>query len=352
MDKKYKKILLTGGGTGGSVTPLLAIAENLGRDDHEFLFVGTKNGVEKEMVKIANIKYKWIHAGKLRRYFSWDNFTDVIKIIVGFFESLTLLVDEKPDIIISAGSFASVPLVWGAWFFNIPILIHQMDIRPGLANRLMSPAAKKITTVFEKSVIDYGKKAEWTGNPVKKIEKIEEDINKKFKLKKDLPVILIIGGGTGAVGLNNLVYGSLEELTKICQIVHSVGKGKIDENYKNENYHPFEYIEHDDLFKLLPIINLAVSRAGIGALIDIASFKKPIIIIPMPDSHQEDNADYFLEKGAAVVLDQNKIENKDFVKNIKNILEDKSLQEKLKTNIERIIKRGANERVIEIIETL
>jgi UDP-N-acetylglucosamine--N-acetylmuramyl-(pentapeptide) pyrophosphoryl-undecaprenol N-acetylglucosamine transferase len=351
-----KKILLTGGGTGGSVTPLLAVAESLGRDNYEFIFVGTRDGVERGMVKEADIRYKWIHAGKLRRYFSLQNFVDIIVILIGFFESLALLVDEKPKVMISAGSFVSVPLAWAAWFLNIPVLIHQMDIRPGLANRLMAPCARKITTVFEKSVDDYCKKAEWVGNPTQpsivNLQGSDNEICKKFNLKQKLPIVLVVGGGTGAVGLNDLVYDSVSELVKFCQVVHSTGKGKIDRSCKCENYHAYEYIEHSDLLKLLPRASLVISRAGVGALMDIASSKRPAIIIPMPDSHQEDNANYFAKKEAGIVLDQEKVTKEEFITTVKDVVKSKEMQEKLSKNVEKVIKRRANDRILEIIKKL
>lgn len=357
MDKKeekHKKILLTGGGTGGSVTPLLAIYESLKeKDEHEFLFVGTKEGIEKEMVNKTNIKYKWIHAGKFRRYFSVQNLIDAIKIIVGFFESLVLLMDEKPNVVISAGSFVSVPLVWGAWLFNIPVLIHQMDVRPGLANKLMAPCARKITTVFEESVSDYGNKAEWVGNPFQLKAKNGElkDIYQKFNLKDRLPVVLVIGGGTGAVGLNNLVYESLDELIKFCQVIHMTGRGK-NNNKEKENYFSFDFLEQNKVYEIMKASDLIITRAGLSTLFEIAYFKKPAIIIPMPDSHQEDNAKYFSKKEAGLVLNEKKINKEEFVKKIKDVLKNLSLQKKLSENIGKIVKRGANERIVEIIKKL
>ncbi len=347
-----KKILFSGGGTGGSVTPLLALAEDLDKEKYEFLFVGTKDGIERDMVKKTNIRYRWIHSGKLRRYFSWQNFIDPFKIIIGFFESLALLTDEKPNLVISAGSFASVSIVWAAWLFNIPVIIHQMDIRPGLANKLMAGASKKITTVFEKSVADYGDKAEWVGNPIQlKIKNEELKIKKNFGLKENTPIVLVIGGGTGAVSLNNLIYKNLDELTKFCQIVHLTGKGKNDHKEK-ENYFAFDFLEQDKVYETMYISDLIITRAGLSTLSEISYFKKPAIIVPMPGTHQEDNANYFLKKGASVVLHEEKVENKEFVKSIEDVLKDKEMQKKLSENIGEIIKRGANKRITEIIEKL
>ena len=243
-NKKYK-ILLTGGGTGGSVAPLLAVAEELNNPinppaplckggKYEFLWLGTKYGPEKEMIastsfgagEKAGIKFRAISGGKWRRYFSLKNFSDLIKIKIGFWQSLWIMIKWRPDLVISAGSFISVPVVWAAWVLRVPILIHQQDVQPGLANKLMAPLAKVVTVTFEKSLNDYGKKAVWLGNPTRRSLEIP---NPKFQiqnLNNNLPVVLIVGGGTGAEAINDLVWQSLGELTKFCQIIHITGKNK------------------------------------------------------------------------------------------------------------------------------
>ncbi|HTW96260.1 MAG TPA: glycosyltransferase, partial [Candidatus Methylomirabilis sp.] len=217
MENKAKKILLTGGGTAGSVSPLLAIAEDLrAQGGFDFLFVGTKNGIEKQMVKEARIPYRSVAAGKLRRYFDWRNFVDVFKIKLGFWQAFFLMIKERPDLVMAAGGFVAVPVVWAAWLLRVPVIIHQMDIRPGLANKLMAPFARVITVTFEKSLADYGAKAIFTGNPIKKSLRAmryalrEDDFKKReaavrrFGLKSGLPVIFVVGGGTGAEGINKL----------------------------------------------------------------------------------------------------------------------------------------------------
>jgi len=356
MKKEIKKMLFSGGGTGGSVAPLLALVNSLKKEgSYEFLFVGTKNGVEKEMVKSVGLKYKSITAGKLRRYFSLENFIDPFKILIGFFESLALLTDEKPDVIISAGSFVSVPLVWAGWLFNIPVLIHQQDARPGLANKLMAPCAKKITVTFKKSLADYGQKAAWVGNPIQLINNSRElskgEILKKFNLKDDMSTVLITGGGTGAAAINNLVYESLDELVKFCQIVHLTGKNKT-KDVKKENYQQIELLEQNKMYEIMRVSDLVITRAGLSTLTEISYFSIPAMIIPMPESHQEDNAEIFSKKEAALVLDQRELNKEKFVSSVKNILKDKVLKEKLSKNISGVIKKGASEEIIKIIKDL
>jgi len=392
MVYENKKILLTGGGTGGSVSPLLAIAEELkktyrhceelaasdeaisvsataeiatlrrggfARNDirFSFLFLGTKNGPEKEMVASAaqstgdqeGIKFKAIFSGKLRRYFSFKNLSDLFLIIAGLFQSFFIILKWKPDLIISAGSFVSVPIIWAGWILRVPILIHQQDVRPGLANKLMAPFAKIITVTFEESLKDYGKKAVWTGNPSRSMEHITHNI---FNFKNDLPVVLVIGGGTGAMAINELIWKSLNELIKFCQIIHIAGKNKIHYSefiIQNSNYQSFEFLNANQIAGAYAASDIVVSRAGLGVLTELSNLGKPAILIPIPNSHQEDNAEIFGQAEAAIILNQKKLTSDILVGNIKKLLEDKFLKSKLSENIKRVIKTGANELIAEII---
>lgn len=355
-NKKVKKILLTGGGTGGSVAPLLAIADNLNPQRDEaggvsFLWIGTKNGVEREMVEKEKIKFMAIAAGKLRRYFSWQNFVDLFLILIGFFQSLFLISKWKPNIIITAGSFVSVPVVWAGWILRVPILVHQQDVQPGLANKLMAPFARVITVAFEKSLIDYGEKAIWTGNPVRKnfqstINKTRN--NKFFKLKKDLPIIFVVGGGTGAKAINDLVEGSLNELTRICQIIHATGKSK-GSAVKRENYYAFEFLNFEQMSEAYSLADVVVSRCGMGALTELSFLSKPSILVPMPDSHQEENAKVFSENNAAIVLNQKKLTPQMFFDEIKKIINNKETKKMLSENIDNVMKKEANEAIVKIV---
>jgi UDP-N-acetylglucosamine--N-acetylmuramyl-(pentapeptide) pyrophosphoryl-undecaprenol N-acetylglucosamine transferase len=361
---------LTGGGTAGSVSPLLAIADDLraqsafakasssakasedktaDKGGFEFLFIGTKNGIEKQMVKEARLPYRSIAAGKLRRYFSWRNIWDIGKIKLGFWQALFIVWKEKPDLIISAGSFVAVPVVWAGWVLRVPILIHQLDIRPGLANKLMAPFARVITVTFEKSLADYGAKAIWTGNPIRKISNIQYPIsNKVFNLRPDLPVVLVYGGGTGAEGINKLVEQSLENLVTFCQIIHSTGKGKMIAK-RHENYHPFEFLNAEMMSAAVGAADLIICRAGIGTLTEISAAGKPAIVIPMPDSHQEDNAALLMEKGAAAVLNQKLLNSDSLVAAIKFLLDNAAERQSLGEAIKKIMKADANEEFLKVL---
>ncbi len=302
------------------------------------------------MVKEAGIGYRAIAAGKLRRYFDWHNFWDVAKIKLGFWQAFFLILREKPDLVLSAGSFVAVPVVWAAWLLRVPVLVHQLDIRPGLANKLMAPFARVITVTFEKSLDDYGKKAVWTGNPNRKfsIPNSQFSIKEKFNLNNDLPVVFILGGGTGAEGVNKMVEQGLENLVTFCQVIHSTGKGKMIAK-RHANYHPYEFLNSEQVADAMKAASLIVCRAGVGTLSEIAAAGKPAIVIPMPDSHQEDNAALLIENNAAAVLNQKILSSDALVAAVKYLLDNPAEREKLGRNIKTLFKEGANEEVEKII---
>lgn len=359
MNNKNAKILLSGGGTGGSVSPLLAIAETLRLSDKkfDFLWIGTKFGPEEEMVRKEGIEFKAIHSGKLRRYFDWKNFRDIFLIKLGFFESLFILSKWRPDIILTAGSFVSVPVAVAGWILRIPVVIHQQDAIPGLANRIMSKFAKAITVTFERSLDDFSGKAIWTGNPIRKISTAGEgelDSKNYFSFDDALPIILVLGGGTGSTFINDLILKSLAELTKQFNIIHLTGKNKITPEVKNanrnfSNYKFFEFLNYGQLQKAYGLADLIISRAGLATLTELAFLGKPAIIIPIPDSHQEANAEIFKEKKAAIILEQKRLTPEELIGNIKKIFGDEKLIEELSDNIKRVLKEKANENMQKII---
>ncbi len=215
----------------GSVSPLLAVAKEIKkqRPEASFIWVGTRGGPEREVVAKAGIAFKPIFSGKWRRYVSVHNIVDVIFIALGFFQSLYFISRFKPAAIVSAGGFVSVPVVWAGWILRVPSLIHQQDLRSGLANRLMQPFAARVTVTFEEQLKFFSaKKTVWTGNPVRDeiLHGHSEEATEIFKLEQGIPTVLVTGGGTGAEFLNELVLSALSELTKFCQIVHLTGRKK------------------------------------------------------------------------------------------------------------------------------
>ncbi len=363
--QKTKTIFLSGGGSGGSVTPLLALADNLLREDDrsqlEIIFVGTRRGPEKDMVAAFNsdhsaaLRFVPIMSGKLRRYFSWHNFFDLFKIIIALGQTFFLLLRERPDLVISAGGFVSVPLIWSAALLHRPILIHQQDVRPGFANKLMAPFASVISVALEKSLLDYGARAIWIGNPVAPDQADQnalsvKEIKDKYSLNISRPFIFITGGGTGAQALNELIFSSVSELAKSYQIIHLVGRGKLPSpEIKLSSYQVFEFLNNEEVLDLMRAADLVISRAGMSALSELSLLNKAAILIPIPHSHQEDNAAVFAQAKAAVVLKQNNLTPGDLQAEIKKILDNVQERVRLSNSIGKVIKRGASEAMAGIV---
>lgn len=341
------KIILTGGGTMGSVTPLLALAEEIRAKDPEteFFWIGTKGGPEKKIISGEGIKFIAIPAGKLRRYFSGKNLFTPFLVLGGFLKSFFIILKFKPGIILSAGGFVGVPVIWAGWILKIPSLVHQQDIRPGFANKLTARFAKIITVVFPESK-KYFPEAIFAGNPVRRkiFSGNGERAIKFFGLEKNLPTILILGGGTGALELNKIVLEAVPELTKFCQIIHITG-GRFDEKLMAENkeklrYHPFDFLDAE-LKDAYVAADLVVSRAGLGTLTELAALGKPTILVPMSKSHQEDNAWYFKKNNAVEILEQVRLTSENFVASINELLNNRVALENLGRNIRSVMKLGA-----------
>ncbi|MFA5131335.1 MAG: UDP-N-acetylglucosamine--N-acetylmuramyl-(pentapeptide) pyrophosphoryl-undecaprenol N-acetylglucosamine transferase [Patescibacteria group bacterium] len=357
-NKKSHTIILSGGGTGGPVTPLLAVAAELLKDEENLnlIFVDTANSPAQELsakFKEGKIKFISLNSGKWRRYFSWRNIWDFFKTLAAFFKALKILKREQPDLVMSAGGFVSVPLVWAAAARKIPILIHQQDIRAGLANRLMAPFARVITVTFEKSLIDYGPRAVLTGNPLKDISGYQMKgvaTRNRYGFSLDKPLLMVIGGGTGAAAINNLIQETLPSLLNTCQLVHLTGRGKKSEtSIKNEAYQAFEFLPQEEVLSLMAAADLVISRCGFGALTELASLGKATILIPMPRSHQEENAALFKSRDAALVLSQINLTAAGLSKAIIETIGDTKLRGSLSRNIAKIMKPDAAESIAAII---
>ncbi|MEI6835611.1 MAG: glycosyltransferase [Candidatus Falkowbacteria bacterium] len=357
MPDKKIKIMLSGGGTGGPVVPLLAIAREfyLKYPETTFIFAGTHQGPEKLLVEEAAldlpIKFVPMLSGRLRRYVSFKNFTDLFNIGGAFFESIYLLKKEKPDLVMSVGAFVSVPLVWAAKFLNIPVLIHQQDLRPGLANRLMARAASLITVTFAESLKAYPERAVLTGNPYSLPTLLtKEAIFKEYNLDLSRPLILVFGGGTGSVSINEAVVGNLDELLKITQIIHLSGAGKkISES--RTGYFATEFLNYAKILAVMFACDLVIARPGLGTLTDLSALKKASILVPMPNSHQEDNAEACAAEGAALYVEQKDLSNK-LVRLVGDLLGNPDKRQELENKMASIIKPGAADTIVKLSRKL
>ena len=309
-----KRIILTGGGTAGHVTPNIALLPRLRELQYDIHYIGSYNGMEKQLVEQQGIPYHGISSGKLRRYFSLQNFTDPFRVLKGFSEANRLIKQLKPDVIFSKGGFVSVPVVIAGKKNHVPVIIHESDMTPGLANKLCIPVAEKVCCNFPETMKNIpADKAVLTGSPIR------AELAEGSKLAglnmcgftANKPVIMVIGGSLGAANVNKAVRDALPKLLEDFQVVHLCGKDKIDNLLLNTpGYKQFEYIKAElkDIFAMADIV---ISRAGANAICELLALKKPNILIPLPAASSRGdqllNAASFEAQGYSIVLNEDDI---------------------------------------------
>ena len=306
-----KKINLTGGGTAGHVTPNLALLPSLQKEEFEIRYIGSYNGIERRLIEETGIPYDGISSGKLRRYFDIKNFSDPLRVLKGYAEALKIMKKYKPDVVFSKGGFVAVPVVLAARHHKIPVIIHESDMTPGLANKICIPIAKKVCCNFPETLKYLPEdKAVLTGSPIR-----EELLNgdrlaglQYTHLSAGLPVILVIGGSLGSVTVNQAVRSILPELLKNFQIIHICGKGNLDESLIGmEGYVQYEYVDKP-LRHLFAAADLVLSRAGANSICEILALRKPNILIPLSAAASRGdqilNANSFAKQGFSTVLEE------------------------------------------------
>lgn len=310
-----KKIIMTGGGTAGHVTPNIALIPTLRQAGYEISYIGSYEGIEKRLIEEQGIPYYGISSGKLRRYFDPKNFSDPFKVVKGLGQSVALLRKLKPDIVFSKGGFVSVPVVLAAKLCGIPAIIHESDITPGLANKIAIPSATKVCCNFPETLKYLPKeKACFTGSPIRQ-ELLSGDANAALaycKLPtKTKPVLLIIGGSTGSKVINTIVRASLPTLLKNYLVIHLCGKDNLDASLeKTTGYVQLEYAGRElaDIFALSDIV---ISRAGANAICELLALRKPNILIPLSAAASRGdqilNANSFKASGYSYVLEEEKL---------------------------------------------
>ncbi len=320
------KIVLTGGGTSGHVTPNIALLDVLKNHFEDIYYIGTEKGVEKALIEGEGIPFFTIEAGKLRRYIDVENLKDISKIFKGYKKSVKILKKLKPDVVFSKGGFVSCPVVWAARKLKIPVVLHESDITPGLANKLSLPSASKICYAFPETEkhLPEGKRV-YTGLPVRK-EILEGDREKGIEIcgfENDKPVLTVIGGSLGSVFLNDTVRMNLNELLKHFNICHLCGKGHIDHSLLNVNgYCQFEYV-NKELCHIMAATDMLVSRAGATAIFEIVELKKPALLIPLSKKasrgDQIDNAKSFAKQGLVEFTEEEDLNPSQFTEKILSI---------------------------------
>jgi UDP-N-acetylglucosamine--N-acetylmuramyl-(pentapeptide) pyrophosphoryl-undecaprenol N-acetylglucosamine transferase len=353
------KIIFCGGGTLGPVTPLLATIEKLKEIDPKItpVWVGTKAGVERDVVTRLGIEYHWLASAKMRRYFDWRSFFTPFVAAAGVIGAIAIVLKTQPKAVVCAGAFTQVPLVMVSRFMGVPVVLHQQDVEAGLANRVSSYDAKVITAAFDISVSQFGKKkVQVIGNPVRSLvgklidpvarESARVQGMKRWGFDPSKPVLLVLGGGTGAQGLNERIVRNLSQLLSKANILHLVGRGKFPEIQSRENYVAVEFL-NEEMAEAYAVANIAVSRAGMGTLTELGVAGIPAVLVPLP-GHQEKNAAYLKERGAAVVV-ANDAFDQVFTDTLLRLLADRDRRLQLSRSIADIFPADAAEKLARII---
>ena len=306
-----KRIVFTGGGTAGHVTPNLAILEQMDRTEWEVHYMGTAEGMERGLIEgTPGITYHTVSSGKLRRYFDWKNFTDPFRVLIGAGQAHSLMKKIRPAVVFSKGGFVTVPVVAGAWLARIPVILHESDITPGLANKLAVPFASLVCTSFPETAKHlHNKKVLHTGSPVRP-SLLTGDTKRGLTLSRltgKKPVLLIMGGSTGAQAVNKAVDRALDEILAHFDIIHIRGKENLKPSLDKKGYTQYDYVT-DDLKHLMAAADIVLSRAGANAIFEFLALEKPMLLIPYPlgasRGDQILNARSFQKQGYAEVLAQ------------------------------------------------
>lgn len=324
-----KRIVLTGGGTAGHVTPHLALLPHLMEEGYEIHYIGTQDGIEHQMMNRPGITYHAVKSGKLRRYFDWKNFTDPFKVIAGAFQSACLIGKIKPDVCFSKGGFVSVPAVIGAWLHGVPVVCHESDLTPGLANKISSKFAKRIATTFPECAEALGSKAACTGTPMRP-QLFSGSREKGLALcgfSGEKPVLLMMGGSSGAQSVNKALREALPELLEKVDVLHIAGKGNVDETLKEvPGYAQFEFLS-EALPNALACADFVLSRAGSNAICEFQALKKPMLLVPYPKGASRGdqilNAQSFEKRGLCHVLLQENMTKDSLLSALFHLMEEK-----------------------------
>ena len=330
-----KRIVLTGGGTAGHVTPNIALIPGLKERGYEIFYIGSYNGIEKKLIEDMNIPYYGISTGKLRRYFDLKNISDPFRVLKGIHEAMEILKKIRPDIIFSKGGFVAVPVALAASNLKIPLLIHESDMTPGLANRICIPYAVKVCCNFPETRDSLPEgKAFVTGTPIRQeLLHGDADAGREFcGFNREKPVLMVIGGSQGSVFVNTKIREALPELLKNWQVVHLCGKGNLDDSLdQTPGYRQYEYIKEQlpDLFAMADVV---VSRAGANAICEISALAKPNLLIPLGTNASRGdqilNARSFEKQGYSMVLEEENLTEESLLEAVGKLYENRETYRK------------------------
>jgi len=349
-----KKIVLTGGGTAGHVTPNIALLPSLKEHGYEILYIGSYEGMEKKLIEKAGIPYVGISSGKLRRYLSAKNLTDPFRVVKGYREAHKILKENRPDIVFSKGGFVSVPVVLAAHSMHIPVIIHESDMTPGLANKICIHSAARICCNFPETMkLIPREKAVLTGSPIR-AELLSGSRERGYeitKFPKEKPVLLVIGGSLGSVTVNKSVRECLSDLLKEFSVIHICGKGNLDTSLAGtDRYLQYEFVA-DDLKDLFALSDLMISRAGANAICEILALRKPNVLIPLSASASRGdqilNAASYEKQGFSYVLEEEQLTRETLLDAVHSVYEDR---EKYTAAMEKSDVRDGVAKIISLIE--
>lgn len=351
-----KKLVLTGGGTAGHVTPHLALLERLQAEGYAIHYIGTAEGIERGMMEgKPGVSYHAISSGKLRRYFSWRNLSDPFRVLAGFFQSLGILGRVKPDLVFSKGGFVAVPVVAAAWLRRIPVLAHESDITPGLANRISAVFARQVAATFPECAKALGKKGVHTGTPMRpELFAGEREKGLAFAgFDGSKPVLLMMGGSQGAQAVNEALRAALPQILPRMDVLHLCGAGKLaPELEETKGYFQAEFV-NEGLPDVLAAADYVLSRAGATAIGEFLALKKPMLLVPLPLSasrgDQIVNAQNYEKRGLARVLPQEAMTPDSLAKALFDLMEQ---GEELRANMEREPSADGSEAVLQLIRGL
>lgn len=328
-----KRIILTGGGTAGHVTPNIALMPALKEAGYDIQYIGTYDGIEKKLIEELGITYHGISSGKLRRYFSLRNFTDPARVIKGYAEAKSLMKELKPDVVFSKGGFVTVPVVLAASKCKIPVVIHESDMTPGLANKIALPKADRVCCNFPETKNNFPDgKATITGTPIRS-ELFSGNAAEAMTFcgfTSMRPTILIVGGSTGSMAINRAIWDCLEELLADYNVIHITGQGNLNEEmnklYKEKGYAQFDYVKKE-LSSLLALSDIVISRAGANAICELLALKKPNILIPLSAKASRGdqilNAESFEKSGYSKVIQEEDVTKETLLNAVKYVAENK-----------------------------
>ena len=323
-----KKIVMTGGGTAGHVTPNIALFPALRAEGYEIHYIGSFDGIEKKLIEDFDVPYYGISTGKFRRYFDPKNFSDPFRVMKGFFEARKILKHIKPDIVFSKGGFVSVPVVRAAASLKIPCIIHESDMTPGLANKICIPVSRKICCNFPETFdMLPPEKAVLTGSPIREeLSTGNKEVGLAFcGFNHEKPVIMVMGGSQGAAAVNQAIRDALPKLLEKYQVVHLCGKDKMDNLLLTvPGYKQFEYIK-EEMKDLLAMADLVISRSGANAISEILALRKPNILIPLPSGRGDQllNADSYEAQGFSIVINEDDLTTKVLLQKVEELWQNK-----------------------------